>query len=68
MGTAGVDLKMMSYCIMLGTSDYSSPFGYQTNLMVDGLGGYKVRFLLTWSALNARHLSCNYATLLTTVS
>ena len=40
--TAGVDLKMMSYCIMLGASDFSTPFGYQTNLMVYGPGGYKV--------------------------
>jgi di/tricarboxylate transporter len=43
--TAGVDLKLMSYCLMLGASDFSTPFGYQTNLMVYGPGGYKVRFL-----------------------
>ena len=40
--TAGVDLKMMSYALMLGASDFSTPFGYQTNLMVYGPGGYKV--------------------------
>jgi di/tricarboxylate transporter len=43
--TAGINLKMMSYCLMLGASDFSTPFGYQTNLMVYGPGGYKVRFL-----------------------
>jgi Na+/H+ antiporter NhaD/arsenite permease-like protein len=43
--TAGVDLKLMSYCLMLGASDSSTPFGYQTNLMVYGPGGYKVIFL-----------------------
>ena len=43
--TAGVDLKMMSYALMLGASDFSTPFGYQTNLMVYGPGGYKVCLL-----------------------
>lgn len=43
--TAGIDLKMMSYALMLGASDFSTPFGYQTNLMVYGPGGYKVRDL-----------------------
>ncbi len=40
--TAGIDLKVMSYALMLGASDFSTPFGYQTNLMVYGPGGYKV--------------------------
>jgi len=52
--TAGVDMKLMSYCLMLGASDFSTPFGYQTNLMVYGPGGYKVRFLLA-------HLACSLA-------
>ena len=57
--TAGVDLKLMSYCIMLGASDFSTPFGYQTNLMVYGPGGYKVRFYCDPArpAHGARHLS-----------
>jgi len=38
---AGIDLKMMTYAVMLGASDFSTPFGYQTNLMVYGPGGYK---------------------------
>ena len=39
--SAGIDLKMMTYALMLGASDFSTPFGYQTNLMVYGPGGYK---------------------------
>jgi di/tricarboxylate transporter len=66
--TAGIDLKMMSYCIMLGASDFSTPFGYQTNLMVYGPGGYKVRFLLAWSAFDTGHISCNYASYLMTTN
>ena len=49
--TAGVDLKIMIYALMLGASDFSTPFGYQTNLMVYGPGGYKVRFLFLVSAV-----------------
>lgn len=26
---AGVDPMLMSYCVMLGSSDYMTPFGYQ---------------------------------------
>jgi di/tricarboxylate transporter len=40
---AGINVKLMSYAVMLGASDFSTPFGYQTNLMVYGPGGYKVR-------------------------
>jgi di/tricarboxylate transporter len=43
--TSGINLKLMSYCLMLGASDFSTPFGYQTNLMVYGPGGYKVRLI-----------------------
>jgi di/tricarboxylate transporter len=42
---AGIDKKMMCYAVMLGASDFTTPFGYQTNLMVYGPGGYKVRLL-----------------------
>lgn len=38
---AGINVKIMSYAVMLGASDYTTPFGYQTNLMVYGPGGYK---------------------------
>jgi hypothetical protein len=43
MGTvdkAGVDRKLMAMTLMLSASDYSTSFGYQTNLMVYGPGGY----------------------------
>jgi di/tricarboxylate transporter len=39
---ADVDPIQMSYCVMLSASaSFMSPFGYQTNLMVYGPGGYK---------------------------
>lgn len=44
---AGINVKIMSYAVMLGASDYTTPFGYQTNLMVYGPGGYKVSPFLT---------------------
>ena len=47
---AGINIKLMSYALMLGASDYTTPFGYQTNLMVYGPGGYKVRLLRDRSA------------------
>jgi di/tricarboxylate transporter len=54
--TAGINLKMMSYCLMLGASDFSTPFGYQTNLMVYGPGGYKVRLICAaWPAFRSDH-------------
>lgn len=38
----GVNVKAFVYCIMVGASaDFSTPIGYQTNLMVWGPGGYK---------------------------
>jgi di/tricarboxylate transporter len=46
--SAGINLKLMSYALMLGASDFTTPFGYQTNLMVYGPGGYKVRLLRDW--------------------
>ena len=39
----GADRLLMSYTLMLGTSaSFMSPFGYTTNLLIYGPGGYKV--------------------------
>jgi len=43
----GVDRLLMAYIVMLASSDYILPFGYQTNLMVYGPGKYKVSELNT---------------------
>mmetsp|Transcript_1987 Transcript_1987/g.5008 ORF Transcript_1987/g.5008 Transcript_1987/m.5008 type:complete len:991 (+) Transcript_1987:265-3237(+) len=38
----GIDYNIMSVTLMLGASScFSTPFGYQTNLMVFGAGGYR---------------------------
>jgi len=38
----GADLTLMSYILMLGASaSFMSPFGYTTNLLIYGPGGYK---------------------------
>jgi hypothetical protein len=37
---SGVDRKKMAMVLMLAASDYITSFGYQTNLMVYGPGGY----------------------------
>jgi di/tricarboxylate transporter len=36
----GVDRKKMALVLLLAASDYMTSFGYQTNLMVYGPGGY----------------------------
>ena len=37
----GADVVLMSYCVMLGASaSFMSPFGYTTNLLIYGPGGY----------------------------
>ncbi len=42
-----VDKKLMSFIVMLGASaSFMSPFGYTTNLLIYGPGGYKVSLLL----------------------
>jgi len=39
----GVSPLLMAYCLMLSASaSFMSPFGYQTNLLIYGPGGYKV--------------------------
>ena len=36
----GADRLKMAFIVMLSASDYMTSFGYQTNLMVYGPGGY----------------------------
>ena len=38
--SAGIDKKLMSFALMLSASDYMTPYGYTTNLLVYGPGGY----------------------------
>jgi hypothetical protein len=42
----GADRRLMSYILMLGASDFMTPFGYTTNLMVYGPGGYTAKDFL----------------------
>ena len=43
----GIDRKLMSFSVMLGASaSFMSPFGYTTNIMIYGPGGYKYKDFL----------------------
>lgn len=43
----GIDKRLMAYLLMLAASaSYAVPFGYQTNLMVYGVGGYAFKDFL----------------------
>ena len=45
----GADRLLMSYTLMLGASaSFMSPFGYTTNLLIYGPGGYKYRDFLVF--------------------
>eukprot|EP00977_Amphora_coffeiformis_P009247 scaffold2102_cov161-Amphora_coffeaeformis.AAC.31 len=45
----GTDRVLMSYALMLGASaSFMSPFGYTTNLLIYGPGGYKYRDFLVF--------------------
>jgi di/tricarboxylate transporter len=37
----GIDVKICMTTIMLAASDYATPFGYQTNMMVYSAGNYR---------------------------
>ena len=46
----GTELTIMSYCVMLSASaSFMSPYGYTTNLLIYGPGGYKVIIFLALS-------------------
>ena len=43
----GLSPELMAYCLMLAASaSFMTPFGYQTNLLVYGPGGYDVKDFL----------------------
>ena len=42
----GASRRLMSYILMMGASDFMTPFGYTTNLMVYGPGGYTAKDFL----------------------
>jgi di/tricarboxylate transporter len=43
----GVSPQLMAYCLMLSASaSFMTPFGYQTNLLIYGSGGYNVKDFL----------------------
>jgi di/tricarboxylate transporter len=47
----GTDVILMSYSLMLGASArFMSPFGYTTNLLIYGPGGYKYKYFLAFGS------------------
>ena len=42
----GANRRLMSFILMMGASDFMTPFGYTTNLMVYGPGGYTAKDFL----------------------
>eukprot|EP00983_Pelagomonas_calceolata_P078947 1154462-Pelagomonas_calceolata.AAC.3 len=61
----GVDPKLISVSIMLGASSaFMSPFGFLTNLMVYGAGGYKTMDFVKYGA-GLKERICTVTTALT---
>mmetsp|Transcript_1401 Transcript_1401/g.3478 ORF Transcript_1401/g.3478 Transcript_1401/m.3478 type:complete len:488 (-) Transcript_1401:1642-3105(-) len=64
------DVVLMAYCVMLGASaSFMSPFGYTTNLMIYGPGGYKYNdFLIIGTPMQIVLWILSVALLTTTTS